>query len=234
MNILEKAIDEGLVGGTDYKVYILNKEYLGQIMKLQQDVILALNDQNTLQPLTEEEFAYILSGNGIMIGAFVHEVLIAFRALLFPQIDKEHLGYDIGLAEESDLKRILYQEISNVHPNYRGFGLQKRLSKVIMQQVDYTKFDYVCATVAPYNIASLKDKFSQGMYIKALKKKYGGKLRYVFMKSLHNENQYEEASYNIMMNKIEEQQELLKKGYVGVSIKKVDNNWIVEYREIRV
>lgn len=56
-----------------------------------------------------------------------------------------------------------------------------------MQQVDLTKFNVVCATVMPGNIASLKDKFSQGMHVAALKLKYGGKLRYVFMKDLMRE-----------------------------------------------
>jgi hypothetical protein len=38
--------------------------------------------------------------------------------------------------------------------------------------------------VAPYNIPSLKDKFAQGMQIAALKEKYGGLLRYVFVRDL--------------------------------------------------
>ena len=42
-----------------------------------------------------------------------------------------------------------------------------------------SKYDYVCCTVAPFNIPSLKDKFSQGMEIAALKEKYGGSMRYV-------------------------------------------------------
>ena len=46
-------------------------------------------------------------------------------------------------------------------------------------QKEDSKYDYVCCTVAPFNIPSLKDKFAQGMAIAALKEKYGGSLRYV-------------------------------------------------------
>jgi hypothetical protein len=31
------------------------------------------------------------------------------------------------------------------------------------------KYDYVCCTIAPFNIPSLKDKFAQGIEIAALK-----------------------------------------------------------------
>ena len=117
-----------------------------------------------------------------MIGAYVGEELIAFRALLNPPIDEEHLGYDCGIAE-NEFQRVLYQEISNVSPKYRGYGLQKTLATVVMENIDLEKYDYVCSTVKPYNIPSLKDKFSQDLVIKGLKIKYVDKLRYIFIKT---------------------------------------------------
>lgn len=231
MGSRNEAIYEGAIGDKPFQVHVLNQDHLPQIVSLQEHVCNALPDKNTLQPLSNEELLYILNRNGIMIGAFINKELIAFRALLIPIIDEEHLGYDIGLAEESDLKRVLYQEISNVHPSYRGFGLQKTLAKIIMQQVDPSAFDVVCATVMPYNIASLKDKFSQGMHVAALKYKYNGKLRYVFAKPLHTEIEYEDEVISKVMNDVEGQQALLKNGYFGVSMRQVDHEWIVEYKK---
>ncbi|MGE7665411.1 GNAT family N-acetyltransferase [Ureibacillus composti] len=231
MGSRSEAIYEGAIGDKPFKVHLLNQDHLPQIVSVQEDVYNALPDKNSLQPLSNEELLYILNGNGIMIGAFINEELIAFRALLIPIIDEEHLGYDIGLTEESDLKRVLYQEISNVHPNYRGFGLQKTLAIVIMQQVDPSAFDVVCATVMPYNIASLKDKFSQGMHVAALKYKYNGKLRYVFAKPLHTEIEYEDEVISKAMSDVKGQQALVKNGYFGVSMKQVDHDWVVEYRK---
>ena len=147
---------------------------------MQRKVVAELADKTILHLLSEEEFRNILEGNGLMIGAFVEERLIAFRALLVPAIDEEHLGRDIGLADE-DLGKVIYQEVSNVLAEYRGNKLQRTLAILIMQELTKleSQFQYVCCTVAPINIPSLKDKFVQGMEVASLKEKYGGVLRYV-------------------------------------------------------
>jgi hypothetical protein len=222
-------INTGFLGSTPYEVYVLNESHIPQLMNLQYEVIDALENKAILQPLDEQELRYILSGNGIMIGVFVQEKLIAFRALLEPALDEEHLGYDIGLSTENELKKVLYQEISNVHPNFRGYGLQRTMADIIMQQVDITRFNIVCATVMPGNIASLKDKFSQGMHIANLKYKYGGKLRYVFAKSLKEQTRSYSREVLLDMKDTKEQQRLLKEGYVGLAMQKDGENWLVQY-----
>ncbi len=223
-------IASGLLGDAAYEVHLLNESHIQKLMTLQLEVVEALEDKAILQPLDEGELNFILRGNGVMIGVFVEEKLIAFRALLQPELDDEHLGYDIGLTTEDELKKILYQEISNVHPAYRGYGLQRTMADIIMQQVDLTKFNVVCATVMPGNIASLKDKFSQGMHVAALKLKYGGKLRYVFMKDLMREGSvaWQQERF-VPMDDTKGQQALLKSGFVGKSMKKTGDNWLVQY-----
>lgn len=226
------SIYEGQLGESQFAVKVLDKSYLSKILALQEVVCDALPNKDILQPLTEEEFLYILDGKGLLIGAFVdEEQLIAFRAVLIPEIDEEHLGYTIGLVNESDLNRVLYQEISSVHPDYRGYGLQKILAKVIMQQIETKDFDYLAATVMPYNIASLKDKFSQGFYIVGLKYAYGGKLRYVFALNLHDRLQYDAKKVTISMGDVEAQHRLLQEGFVGVAMKPLADDWVVEYQK---
>ncbi|HDR3346239.1 TPA: GNAT family N-acetyltransferase [Bacillus cereus] len=214
-----------------FHVTLLSLEHIEQILSLQNIVVEALEDKSRLQPLSQEEFQYILEGNGMMIGAFIENKLIAFRALLVPPIDDEHLGLDIGLSE-SELHRVIYQEISNVHPNYRGNGMQKILANVIMDELqkEDSKYDYVCCTVAPFNIPSLKDKFAQGMAIAALKEKYGGSLRYVFVKELRRdkENDWTDVQ-SILMSDASGQQALLSKGYRGYEMEKVDGDFVVKF-----
>ena len=223
-------IATGILGQAKYEVYVLTEEHIPQLMTLQLEVVEALENKAILQPLDDEELSFILRGNGLMIGVFVEEKLIAFRALLQPAIDDEHLGYDIGLKTEAQLKKVLYQEISNVHPAYRGFGLQRTMADIIMQQIDLTKFTVVCATVMPGNIASLKDKFSQGMHVAALKLKYGGKLRYVFMKEIVQEQKTSWAEEEwVVMSDTKAQQQLLKSGFIGISLKKAEEIWLVQY-----
>ena len=207
---------------------LLQESDLDTIQALQHDVCAALEDPNTLQPLSEQELLHILGGNGVMLGVFVEDSLVAFRALLKPGADEEeHLGLDVGAG---DLSRVLYQEISNVHPSYRGHGLQKLMAGWIMKEVDARDIDWVCATVMPYNIASLKDKFAQGMYIYALKFKYGGKLRYVFGKNLGRPHQFGGEQIAVPMGNTDEQQRLLKEGFIGISMEIQDEDWFVLYR----
>ncbi|PJO44581.1 N-acetyltransferase [Lysinibacillus xylanilyticus] len=223
-------IYEGMLGETPFFVTTLKIQHLQEIEKLQLQVYEALADQSILQPLSTEEFDYILSGNGMMIGAYVGEELIAFRALLNPPVDDEHLGYDCGIAEE-EFHKVLYQEISNVSPAYRGYGLQKTLAQVVMGHIDFEKYDYVCSTVKPYNIPSLKDKFSQGLVVKGLKIKYVDKLRYIFYKNLRQELPIFTDKKTITMDDTVGQQQLLKQGYIGTSMYEDQNDWFVVYEK---
>ncbi|WP_042470434.1 hypothetical protein [Bacillus ndiopicus] len=222
-------IFKGHLGEHEFYVERLQSEQLAQIKALQQTVCDSLEDKTILQPLSEEELLYILNGNGVMIGAVVDEQLIAVRALLEPNAEEEeHLGLDVGA---EDLGRVLYQEISFIHPQFRGYGLQQTLASIIMTQVEETKYDWICATVKPYNIASLKDKLVQNMHIRALKYKYGGKLRYVIAKPLHSEIKFAGEELEVSMGNIDAQQKALSEGYLGVAIEKRGEDWFVKYRK---
>ncbi len=215
-----------------FHVTLLSSKHIGQILSLQNVVVEALEDKGRLQPLSQEEFQYILEGNGMMIGAFIKNELIAFRALLVPPIDDEHLGLDIGLSE-GELHRVIYQEISNVHPNCRGNGMQKILATVIMDELQKKdgKYDYVCCTVAPFNIPSLKDKFAQRMEIAALKEKYSGSMRYIFVKELRKDIEREWTDIkSVPMSDAGGQQALLSEGYFGYEMEKTDDTFIVKFR----
>lgn len=215
---------------TPFYMRSLRVNELEDVLNIQREVIEALENKNTLSMLSKEEFLYILSGSGSLIGVFVAEQLIAFRATLVPEIDDEHLGYDIGL-ETSALSTVLYQEISCVSLRYRGHGLQRLMADVLMEQLQTRDFTYVCATVAPFNIPSLKDKFSQQMEVAALKKKYGGKLRYVFVKHLREERKLYEVEQLIPMSDTFHQQKVLSDGWRGTSMVESTNGWLLRYEK---
>lgn len=216
------------LGDLSISVRHLTMEDMEIIEELQQRVYDALPEKSVLQPLSTEEFQEILGDKGMMIGVFTEGKMIGFRALVEPPIDEEHLGYDCGLTEDQ-LSRVLYQEISNVDPEYRGFNLQKKMAKWIMDEVDLSRYDYICSTVKPLNIPSLKDKFSQGLIVKALKIKYVDKLRYVFFKELKNERIIYKEQVYMPMNDIVAQQNLLKEGYVGTKMSEDNGEWFVVY-----
>src|SRR5690625_3595434 len=144
---------------TPFVVRKLTIDHLDELLALQQLVHSEIKDASLLQPLTSSEYEYILKGNGLMIGAYADEQLIGYRALLEPPIDEHHLGHYVGLAENK-LKEVIYQEISIVHPAYRRNRLQQQLAWVIMDELDKEghRFNYLCCTVSPSNIPSVKDK----------------------------------------------------------------------------
>jgi len=213
-----------------FQVEGLTMEDLPQIIQLQSKVKNTLTSSDFLSPLSEEEYTFILDGNGFMVGVFVEGKMIAFRAMLNPELDEEHLGIDAGLSQ-GDLPQVIYSEISNVDPDYRGNGLQNYMGKLVMKEIDRHRFRYVCATVAPMNIPSVKDKFSLGLQVIALKEKYAGMLRYVFYTDLSvslKDIVYAEE-HLVHIKKIEEQQALIQSGFLGTGIKEYDGEWYIQY-----
>lgn len=220
---------KGYIGEKEYIIRELTTESVEDILRIQEVVLDRLENIDFLSPLTKKEYEDSIF-NRLMVGVFVEEELVAFRALAIPEIDDQHLGYDIGLSKEQ-LGKVVYQEITNVHPDYRGFGLQKKLGSIVIELLDISPYTHICATVAPFNIASLKDKLSQDMVIGALKKKYGGLLRYVFYKKLHEDREVSEEVLEISMSDTEKQQELLAKDWIGTSIMQKEDIWYVTYEE---
>ncbi|MFS0784002.1 GNAT family N-acetyltransferase [Bacillus sp. 1P06AnD] len=231
---MKKAIHTGTLNdGTCFSVSKLEPSQLGQILDLQQTVLDTMAIGQFLQPLSPEEYQYILSGKGLMLGVFADDRLIAFRALLVPDTEEEHLGIDAGL-DKNDLKKVIYQEITNVHPSYRGNGLQKLLAGLIMDTLtkETGRFKYVCCTVAPGNIPSLKDKFGQGMEIAALKLKYGNLLRYIFIKEIKGSGKADRTEkVSCLMSDIAGQQKLLADGFTGYSLKEKEGRHEVLYHK---
>lgn len=218
-----------LKSGQVVSIRTCTKEDLPSILTLQDEVIQSLTEMTFLQPLSEEEFMPILSEQGIMIGAYDQDELVAFRAMLIPNPDEaDHLAEDAGLSKE-EWPQVIYSEVSNVKPSFRGNGLQKILGEVLMEEIDQERFRYVCATVAPFNIASLLDKFAHRMQIVALKEKYEGLLRYILLRDFEEQELVEVETQFIPMNQIKAQQLLLAEGWRGTGLEKRDDEWFVKY-----
>ncbi|MGM0853729.1 MAG: GNAT family N-acetyltransferase [Bacillota bacterium] len=214
-----------------YSVHTLSMLHIEEILSLQDIVVADLEDKTRLQPLSRGEYEYILKGNGVMIGAFLEQELIAFRALLKPEIDDEHLGLDIGLNVD-ELNQVIYQEISIVHPLYRGNRLQQVLGTIIMEELNNLPGDinYISCTVAPFNIPSLKDKFTQGMEIAALKNKYGDQIRYIFVKEVNKSSaQTDQKRLSTSMDDFPTQQSLLTTGWRGIGMKILQEKYHIEF-----
>lgn len=224
--LFEGKMDNGEV----YQLKTLSFANKSEILSLQVDTIASIDMPDSLQPLSDDEVDVILSGKGLVVGVYSNEALVAFRVLLEPPLDDEHLGLDIGLKNQQ-LSECIYQEISIVHPHFRGMGLQQLMGQLLMKEVKEKNYGFVLATVAPFNIPSLKDKFSHGLEIAALKFKYGGMLRYIFVKDLKLDSEFGKREQLIPMENIEKQQAVLDSGWRGVGIQCIRDEWFVVYKE---
>ena len=92
-------------------------------------------------------------------------------------------------------------------------------------------YAFVVANVSPFNIPSLKDKFSHGLEIAALKFKYGGMLRYIFVKDLKLDSEFAQRDQLIPMGNTEKQKAVLDLGWRGVGIQCIRDEWFVLYKE---
>lgn len=218
-----------LRNGEEVHVRTCTMTDLESLLHMQEKVILSLKETSFLQPLSTEEFTHLLNGHGFLLGAFWEGELIAFRGLLIPEVSEDdHLGREVGLSEV-ELKKVVYSEVSNVLPDFQGNGLQKILGKMMFNRIDQDTFRYVCATVAPFNIPSLIDKFAHQLQIVSLKEMYGGLLRFIFLRDFSTEEKAVLESKFIELGDKNKQQALLKEGWRGIQLKQIDGNWMVEY-----
>lgn len=98
----------------------------------------------------------------------------------FPDLAEDHLGWALGWTPER-LVRACHLESIAVHPRYRGRGLQRLLLQAAEEALSAEYADLL-ATVAPENIASLRNFRRMGYEVTAEVRKYGGYDRYILLK----------------------------------------------------
>lgn len=165
------------------KIENLNIKSLHNVTALQTIIYNYLDNKSQLETLSGEEFEVVLS-QGYAAGVIEDGMLVAFRAFLIPDNnDTDHLANDVNVAKDDTI----YSEVSLVHPDYRGQGLQTKMGDYLLQKVEKNgRFKYVLATVAPDNLPSLIDKFKLGFVIAGTKFKYQGKLRHILIRDMRN------------------------------------------------
>jgi len=104
--------------------------------------------------------------------AFHEEKLAAIFSILFPGLGLYNYGYDLGLSKDA-LLRVIHMDTAAVHPDYRGFALQKRMAGIIEQELSGKGERILLSTVHPENRFSLNNMLQQGYRIQKRVGKYG-------------------------------------------------------------
>ena len=188
-HILEKGTVTSRVDGNchAYRFCVLNTHDIDAVLRVQDETVRHIHDSSLYYPDTRELFEASLSSEGLIIGCFVNDRLVAFRSIWYPRLRPENLGLDIGMRDRSQLALVAHLERACVIPEFTGNRLQMKMTHHAIDMARRTSsFCYLFSTVAPMNYASMHDKFSVDMLILKLVKKYDGYYRYIFFKNVMN------------------------------------------------
>jgi len=157
---------------------------IGELVALERAVESALPSREMFAIDDEDFYVPIVEGSGHILLAFdQYQKLAGVSVIRFPAQDEtENLGLEIGLSG-NDLSRVRHAESIFIRSGCAGMGLASRLLTENLAYTDGAGRDLCFATIWPLNAPSLKLHLSCGFHIRAFALKYGGKPRFVLMKS---------------------------------------------------
>ncbi len=148
-------------------------------LQLQAAATAEIDDPSLYRGCGADEFAEALE-RGEIHGLYAKEHLCAACMVTIPRDTDAGLAADIGIPE-GDRPTCAVIEGLVVDPDYRGNGASRELLKLcINRAVERLDARYVLAAVSPKNVPCILNLMSiNGMRLKALRQKYGCKLRYI-------------------------------------------------------
>lgn len=177
------------------------------------DEVVESTSRELLIPTTDEDLTDILSGNGIALGVECEGRLICVRLLMFEnhlELSEETMSFSTWGSERS-----CFMETCIVHRDFRGNNLQF-LTYFHIESLLWDDFDSIYTTVSPHNIFSLRNILQCGFYVCELKECYGGYMRFLLRKGLHNRLMIDTHSYKrAKITDYTKQQALLGQHEVG-------------------
>lgn len=166
--MIEKAVPE------DYQIFADVIQAVWEALD-KKEWFMADNADYTYQMLTTGRgtgYKAVDMDTGDIAGVFMAAV---------PGLEKDNLGYDIGLREE-ELPLVAHMDSVAVLPEYRGHRLQRRLMEAAERELIERGFKFLMCTVHPDNCYSRNNVMSQGYEPVMTKEKYGGYVREIFLK----------------------------------------------------
>lgn len=196
---------------------------LGQVMALQELIVSRLSRPEMLQPFSEAFMRTHFGPRGIVLGVFVEKELVAFRNVYFPKADDRewNLAIDLGFPPQA-LPRVANLQMVCVHPSFRSNGLALKMNRQAIKVIGRLGcIDHLFATVSPYNYWNINILLETGFTIRALKDKYGGKLRYLAYQDVSRPRPTGKNECRIApLTDFKQQQTLFQSGYSGIRIQR--------------
>lgn len=203
------------------------------LVELEKAVEAALPSRDMFAIDDADFYLPIVSGAGHILLAFDDEQELAGVSVIrYPSCDDaENLGLEAGLSG-TDLQRVRHAESIFIRPDCAGHGLAGRLLRENLLLTEGSGRDLIFATIWPHNIPSLKLHLACGFHIRAFALKYGGKPRFILMRSPSAPLFTEEAHY-ASAGDFETHKSLLSRGMAGTGcLISPAGETLIEYRGI--
>jgi GNAT superfamily N-acetyltransferase len=211
-----------------YDMKFLDSSHLEEVKELQEIISQSLPDKEIFRLTTVQEFKEHLGQERSVIGVLAEDDLIAYDIISFPGEGAENFGSDIDIFPE-ELKKVAHLKAVVVHPDFRGNGLQRSLSRVHLEVIRDAGYEHVCSTVSPKNWISVENYFANGFVIKGLKIKYGGLLRYIMYKNIYKPFNPRPKAIFVESRDIKCQKDLLNRGFAGYKLHRRSNGQETTY-----
>jgi GNAT superfamily N-acetyltransferase len=134
-----------------------------------------------IKPESKEFFRRILSGGGLVTGAFARGSLVGYGVLQLDLPPSEDARPELGLAPEVRLAKLAG---ASVLPDAWGAGIHDALIGARIEDARRLGLDHLYATSAPGNARSWENLVDAGFSVRGLLRKYGGHLRYLLHRDL--------------------------------------------------
>ena len=203
-------------------IRLLGEAELPQVLELHGLSLSLAADAGLVKPDEPCFFTEHLGARGRILGAFDRGRLIAYGVLGLPNPGGYNLGRDLGLPQ-GELARVAHLAGAAVHPDWRGRGLQRRLTAERLRLAKSFARAHVISTVSPFNYCSWRNLVAHGLLVRRLASKYGGHLRYVLHRESGAEPELRRGQAVIRrLHDADGQRELLERGWAGFALSQSD------------
>ncbi len=198
----------------------LGESDLDAVYALHRLAIDAVGRPDLIKPESKDFFRRILSGGGLVTGAFEKDRLLGYGVLQLDLPPSEDARPELGLATEVRLAKLAG---ASVLPDAWGAGIHDALIRMRIDDAIEVGVRHLYATAAPGNFRSWENLVEAGFSVRGLIQKYGGHLRYLLHRDLEADPAGTGDGEWCMVSDVERQKALLSDGRAGLRGRRRDD-----------
>lgn len=160
----EAVILKSKNGEKQFEVRPVTLKDIDAAKQMQREVVDFLDDKSLLIPASEDEMLESAEKD-CFLGLYCDNRLAAFLILVLNRDCDRNLGFDWEEKQGEEVyTKYLSVDSTQVHPDYRGYGIQRYLFDLSERIAREKGGEYLIATISPDNPYSLGNALRSGFY----------------------------------------------------------------------